>query len=214
MRAIIFDLDGTLWDASLPITEAWREVGRKYFGPSYELFHESVCSMMGKTMDEIGVMLTPKNGDLSRKDEFIAECFSCENAYLSKHPGILFPQEEEVLGRLKENYDLYIVSNCQWGYIDNFIAILSRPFIKDHMCWSDTEQEKAVTIKALLARHGIDPKDALYVGDTQKDKVAAERAGIEFIYANYGFEKTPLESKHVINDIVDLPLAVKSIFKD
>ena len=69
-----------------------------------------------------------------------------------------------------------------------------------------------MTIKALLDRHCIDKNDAIYVGDTQKDKVAALGAGIDFIYANYGFEKTPLDSHHVVNDIRDLPALIHKIF--
>jgi phosphoglycolate phosphatase len=44
---------------------------------------------------------------------------------------------------------------------------------------------KADNIKLVMERNGA--SEAIYVGDIQKDSDAAHKAGIECIYASYGF---------------------------
>ncbi len=169
--------------------------------------------MMGKTMDEIARLLAPENADPAAFSGFVHDSFSYECEYLSTHPGSLFPGELDVLKELSQKYDLYIVSNAQAGYIENFTAILPYPYIKDHMCWDDTKKEKAVTIQALMARHGIAKEDAVYVGDTSKDRDAAFGAGIPFIYCLFGFEKKPREDEPTLRAFQELPAALERIFK-
>ena len=213
MKSVIFDLDGTLWDASIPITEAWREVGRKYFGPDYQLSVEQVSSLMGKTMDEIAATLIPEGSAGLVIAPFVEECFRYENEYLADHPGAFYEREIEVLKELSAHYALYIVSNAQAGYIDNFVKVLPEPLILDHMCWSDTKKEKTVTIRALMDRHGIDPADAIYVGDTKKDREAALGAGIGFVYCRYGFEKAPQGDDVVAGSFPELSQAIEKAFR-
>lgn len=184
--ALIFDLDGTLWDASEQITESWRIVGRKYFGPSFQLDVETVRGYMGKTMKEIGAALTPEGKEGAGAKEFIDECFAYETVYLSDHPGVLFPGELETLNELKKDFDLFIASNCQAGYIETFLPLAPGIFT-DHKCWSDTHKDKEHTIRLLMDIHGLE--DAIYIGDTTKDETAARKAGIRFVHASYGFGK-------------------------
>jgi phosphoglycolate phosphatase len=81
---------------------------------------------------------------------------------------------------------LFIVSNCQCGYIECFLgANGGAPFITDHLCADDTKREKAENIRILVERYGL--KSPVLVGDTTSDSIAAEKAGIPFIYAKYGF---------------------------
>ena len=183
-KALIFDLDGTLWDASVPITEAWRIVGRKFFGENYSLTVDKVRSLMGKTMAEIAEALTPEGTKPNVASSFAEECFSYERDYLVNHPGKLFPHELETLHELAKDHHLFIVSNCQAGYIETFLPLAPGLFL-DHKCWSDTRKEKDVTIRLLMSLHHID--EAIYIGDTEKDEKASRAAGIKFVHAAYGF---------------------------
>ena len=62
-RALIFDLDGTLWDSAEPVAIAWSTAGRRYLGPSFNLTSEDVYREMGKTMDQIVADLIPDQDD-------------------------------------------------------------------------------------------------------------------------------------------------------
>ena len=185
LPALIFDLDGTLWDACKEIGEAWTIVGKKYFGDDYVVTLEMARSQMGKTMEEIANALMYSELPQDEKDKFIKEAFEYEIEYLKDNPGKLFGHELEVLCSLKDKgYPLYIVSNCQTGYIEKFLPLAPSLFI-DHMCWSDTGKPKNVTIRALMERNGIE--NAIYIGDTEKDEDAAHKAGLPFLHAAYGF---------------------------
>ena len=58
-------------------------------------------------------------------------------------------------------------------------------FIQGHLCFGDTGTEKGQTIRRLMQAHNI--TSAVYIGDTQGDLEAARQAGIDFVFAAYGF---------------------------
>ena len=81
---------------------------------------------------------------------------------------------------------MYIVSNCQDGYIESFLtAHLMSDFFKDTECWGRTFLPKSESNKILIERNNL--KNPVYVGDTAGDAKSAKDAGIDFIYAEYGF---------------------------
>ena len=204
--ALIFDLDGTLWDASVQVAESWNIVGRKYFGPDYFVSDEVVRGLMGKTMQEIAIALTPENANPEIINDFVDECFYFERVYLQDHPGIPFPGEIDALLDLKKDFDLYIVSNCQSGYIENFINIVPEGLFLGHRCWSDTQKEKHFTIRLLMDDYGIEK--AIYIGDTEKDETATHLAGLPFVFAAYGFgtAKSPEATIHSLSELKDVTL--------
>ncbi len=206
--ALIFDLDGTLWDATVPITESWLIVGRKYFGPGYQLDVETVKGLMGKTMKEIADCLTPKDARYEDIAPFVEECFRYEREYLVDHPGALFPNELDVLIALSRTYVLYIVSNCQAGYIENFTKLVPEGLFLGHRCWSDTKKEKQFTIRRLMEDYGI--REACYIGDTDKDESASHLAGIPFVFASYGFGES-FKPEAIATSFEDLPRAIAQL---
>ena len=210
-RALIFDLDGTLWDATFAIRDAWDEAGKRFFGPQYELTHDAVQGLMGKTMDEIANELIPQYADRELAQRFIDSCFQIEVDYLSKHPGALFPNEVPVLSELARDYDLYIVSNCQAGYIETFLPLVPKGLFKGHMCWSDTKLDKRFTLKALVERYGL--VECVYIGDTEKDERETHAAGLPFIYASYGFGGA-INPEGVASSFKELPPVVAKVFAD
>ena len=111
-----------------------------------------------------------------------------ENEYLSQHGGILYDGLEDVLKKLHQKFKLYIVSNCQDGYIQAFMkAHHMEAYFDDTECWGRTRVNKGINNKLLIERNGL--QCPVYVGDTQKDAQSAKEAGIDFIYAAYGFGK-------------------------
>jgi len=183
---IIFDLDGTLWDATKPIKEAWNIVlarhGELRRAPITE---QELAECMGLTMYKIAAKLFPdvqKNVQKSLMNEL---CLY-ENEYLAAHGGILYDGLKEVLEKLHEDFRLYIVSNCQDGYIQAFIkAHKLQGFFDDTECWGRTRVRKGVSNRILMQRNHLECP--VYVGDTIKDAESAKEAGIDFIYAAYGF---------------------------
>lgn len=182
---ILFDLDGTLWDSSYGVAEAWNIVLSRYPELGIAISVEDVRGCMGLPMDEIGKKLFPGLSPLLQK-KLMDECCVTENDYLAQHGGILYKGVEETLNKLHENHKLFIVSNCQDGYIECFLKahhLFDR--FDDFESWGRSGYKKAENNRLIMERNGL--KNAVYVGDTQMDADAAALAGLPFIFASYGF---------------------------
>lgn len=204
---IIFDLDGTLWDSSYQVGIAWNEVFKRN-GVGIELTPENMTIMMGRTVPEIGEALLPFIEQPRRRD-ILRQCCAEENRRLNAYGGSLYPGVIEVLQELSLKYSLFIVSNCEDGYIQSFLNYHhTNRLIKDIECIGRTGLEKAGNIKLIIERNGL--KKAVYIGDTLRDMHSAHEAGIPFIHAAYGFGSAP-EAEYSINSFSELPLLAESI---
>lgn len=185
MDSIIFDLDGTLWDSRKTVAAAWNAAIEQNSLLVEPLTLEDLKAMMGLQMQDIMKNLFPQYSE-SVRDELIKTCGDMECVYLNKSGGELYPQVEAVLGRLAERFPLYIVSNCQEGYIEAFLKFHQlEAYFLDFENPGRTGLSKGENIRLLMERNHL--KNPVYIGDTKGDKQAAEFAGIPFVFAAYGF---------------------------
>ena len=205
MTGLIFDMDGTLWDSSAKVAESWTQVLKKHPELSRQsVTRQEIQSWMGKTMENIAALMLPelaKDVQMSIMDE----CAGWENEALRKEGGILYPDLVETLSALAKRVPLFIVSNCQSGYIEAFLAYYGlESLFTDIECYGNTGREKSYSIRLLAERNGLD--HFWYVGDTQGDYDATAEAGGSFIFAAYGFgtvrEETPRIGK--FSDLVQM----------
>lgn len=183
--SIIFDLDGTLWSAIEGICKSWKTVLSKYPDIKKEITPADLESCMGLQIKEIGRKLFPElDEDFQMK--LLKEHCDTEQVILEKEGGNLYPKVEDTLKELAKKYKLFIVSNCQTGYIPCFFKAhkLDKYFI-DSECSGNTGLTKAENIKLVMKRNQL--LQPVYVGDTALDGASARDAGVPFIYARYGF---------------------------
>ena len=184
-KGIIFDMDGTLWDSSENVAISWTEKVRELGYDFPDITQQDVMSVMGLTMDRIADILF---GSLPREErmELLNSCCDNELKYLLKHGGVLYPDLEKTLIRLKKKYHLYIVSNCQSGYIETFLEHYGfGKHFDDIECYGNNLKGKGDNIALIVSRNGLDK--AWYVGDIQGDYDSTMEAGIDFIHSAYGF---------------------------
>lgn len=188
-KAVVFDLDGTLWDSRVEVAHCWENLGKKLFGDYFVMDADFVQRQMGKTMAQIKDCVRETYGlTFEQADEFEKHAFEAEVNHLSKHPGTIYNGVEQTITSLKKKgYKVFICSNCQKGYIETFLPLIKKNLFDDYICFGDTHAEKYVSILEILIRNKID--FAYYVGDTEMDKEAARKAHVLFIYAAYGFGK-------------------------
>lgn len=199
--SIIFDLDGTLWDSSKAVVDSFNEILKDCDDIERLITVEDMKSVMGMLLDDIAKKFWPYLTDERRK-EVQKACTNHEVKYLEKHGGILFNGLEETLKELNKKYKLFIVSNCQVGYIESFYKShgLERYF-SDYENPGRTGLPKGDNIRLVVERNNL--KSPVYVGDTNGDYLAARMAGVPFIHAKYGFGE--IEDKVIeINDIREL----------
>lgn len=189
MDSIIFDVDGTLWDSTESVAASWNKAIREHSSLNLTLEPVSLSRVFGKTMTEIADTLFPSLSADERM-KLLEVCFDEENRYLEDHPGILYPDVARTLKKLASRYPLYIVSNCQCGYIEVMLRTTRLgPYIKDHLCFGETQVPKGETIRKLIVKNRL--QSPVYVGDTQGDADSCKTAGIPFIFAEYGFGDVP-----------------------
>ena len=189
MDSIIFDVDGTIWDSTQSVADSWNKAIRKHSDLDLTLDPVSLSRVFGKTMTEIADALFPAL-DTEARMKLLDACYAEENRYLEDHPGLLYDGVAGTIRNLSLRYPLYIVSNCQCGYIEVMLKTSGlAPYIKDHLCFGETLRPKGETIRMLMKKNGL--KSPVYVGDTQGDADACKAAGIPFIFAEYGFGDVP-----------------------
>ena len=204
--AIIFDLDGTLWDSTGSICDIWNKVLENHTDISFRMTKEKSQQIMGKTMDDIGKFLFPELDDETIKS-ITDELSSVEIRHLAENGAVLYDGLEDILKKLRSDHKLYIVSNCQDGYIQAFLhAHKLEQYFDDIEMHGRTGLDKGRNIKLIMKRNNID--SAVYVGDTSSDEKAARFAGIPFIYSKYGFGKA-VSPDAAISNISELPECIE-----
>lgn len=209
-KGIIFDVDGTLWDSSEAVANAWNLALANHPELARRVTQEEIRGLMGQTMDVIYERLFPGASE-TLKQKLTGECRQFELKLIAEGDGIrLFPQEEETLSALAAEYPLYIVSNCRNGYIEALLSYTGYgPFFADFECFGRTGKLKADNIRLLAGRAGL--KKALYVGDTQLDFDSSAQAGVPFLHAAYGFGSVP-EAQHSVSAFAELGYVIPEIF--
>ncbi len=181
-KGLIFDLDGTLWSAIDTTLPVWNST-LKGLNLDKEISYEEMCNYMGKTLEQIADICLP---NVPNRLSIMQKCCDNEHNVLKNKGGVLYPQLEETLSSLKENYHLYIVSNCGYGYIENFLDFHKlNSYFEDFEMAGRTGKCKGENIKMIIERNNLDR--AIYIGDTQGDCDGAAIAGIPFVFAEYGF---------------------------
>lgn len=202
MDSIIFDLDGTLWDSRKEVCLAWNETIKAHNIKRNEITIDDMTSTMGMLLIDIGKKLFPELSD-EALHKLLSDCCHRENEYLTENGAVLFDNLESVLEQLSKKYKLFIVSNCNDGYIESFFAYHKlEKYFTDIECPGRTGLNKAENTKLIIKRNNL--KSPIYVGDTQGDCNSAKAAGVPFVYAKYGFGKDVEGYDYVIDKIEDL----------
>lgn len=185
MKALIFDVDGTLWDSTPVVAKAWNAALEEYTDWDLRVTADLLKTQFGKPMSEIAKAIFPDCSDEER-DYVSGKCMDNQNPFLLKEKPALYEGVVETIKDLYGKYKLIIVSNCHSGYIETLMDIAGiRDYISDFTCPPYTGKYKADNIRLVMERGGIN--EAYYVGDTVMDMTACKEADVPFIFCRYGF---------------------------
>lgn len=185
--SIIFDLDGTLWDSSANVVVAWQKAKEQVDYIKEDFTRPIIHSITGMTYKAIFETLLPYLNE-EQREEFKNLAGKHELEILYEKGGDLYPGLEDALQQLSRHYKLFIVSNCQSGYIEVFFKISGfEHYFIGHQCYGTKNQPKAENIRDIINDHNL--QAPVYIGDTMGDYNAATKAGVPFIFVDYGFGK-------------------------
>ncbi len=185
--SLIFDMDGTLWDAVDTYAESWNLVF-KDLDIDITVKRDELAKMVGWEGKKVISVLMPDFDDAKRQ-----EIYNLVNEkrrdMLPQYGGILYDGVKEGLKQLATKYDLFILSNCAKGIIRLFIDWAGiDEHIKDEIAHGINFMPKQHNIKLLMEKHNL--KNPVYVGDTAGDGEQSRLAGIPFVFVSYGFGDT------------------------
>lgn len=207
MDGIILDVDGTLWDSTPIVARAWTRAVREMGCEDMTVTADMLKKLFGRTMTVIADMMLPQL-EPEKRYEIMKLCCVYEHEDLESDPcNICYPGVIETIKTLSEKVKVFIVSNCQCGYIELFLEKTGLgPYVTDLECYGNTLKNKGTNIRLLMERNGL--CNPIYVGDTQGDCDASKEAGVPFVFTEYGFGEVD-EKAEVISEFSQLLQFVK-----
>lgn len=183
--AIIFDMDGTLWDAVSTYAKAWNE----YFnneGKEQSIDPEMLRSLMGVEERIVLRKILPHLEEHERLVAYREKVIPLIYHWVERDGGQLYEGVAQGLERLSKRYKLFIVSNCPEKLIHYFMDWSGvHPWITGSMAHGQNFCSKSDNILLVKDKYGL--KNPIYVGDTDSDRRHSENVPVPFFYMEYGF---------------------------
>ena len=182
--SLIFDMDGTLWDAVQTYTDAWNlffernEMARR-------TSKEELNGLMGMEEAQFLTIMLPEFSPDIRKIHY-EKIVDLQYELIDQQGGYIYEGVLEGLDLLSKKYPLFIVSNCPEHTIEHFMRFAGiQELIVDSLAHGQNHRPKHENIRELIRRHAL--KKALYIGDTEGDRIQSEKASVPFVFMEYGF---------------------------
>jgi N-acetyl-D-muramate 6-phosphate phosphatase len=187
IRAVLFDLDGTLLDTARDFMNALNELRAEENLPplSYEKVRCQV-SHGGHALVRLSFGTLPPD----EHEAMWKRLLTIYSGQLARHT-CLFEGGDEMLGELERR-------GLHWGIVTNKPGWLTVPLLEQvnlhkrarAVVSGDTFPERKPHPRPLLhaaAQLGVAPEHCVYVGDAERDMQAAQAAGMYALVAGFGY---------------------------
>ncbi len=197
IRAVLFDLDGTLIDSAPDLGDAADKMRTDRGLPSLpEEMYRPMAGAGARGMLKVAFGITPEHADYdAMREEFFV---NYERAMTVRT--YVFDGVQEVIQSLRQR-------DLLWGVVTNKMARFTDPLTQAMPLFAtastivsgDTTPHAKLHPEPMFEaarRLGLAPELCLYVGDDERDIVAGRAAGMRTVAASYGYlgEKTNIES--------------------
>ncbi len=182
--SLIFDMDGTLWNATESYARIWNATCRD-FGIEANFKGADLEHYMGMSIESIMRHLLGKDLTVEHS-EFLNRLSEKEDLMMPSLGGVLYPGVKECLEKLHGKYRLLMLSNCSSRGLVNFVNYTATGHLFDGLLTQgERPVSKAENLRYMAGKYSL--KSPAYVGDTQADCDQAHEADVPFVYAAWGF---------------------------
>ena len=188
IKAVLFDLDGTLADTAPDLRYAINRMREARGLPPLPLaVTRPVTSLGARGMLGVGLNVTPEHPDYhALRDEFLG--IYADNLCRETR---LFPGMDELLAELERRA-------VPWGVVTNKAERYTHPLLEllgvheraACIIGGDTTgriKPDPASLLAASARIGIAPPHCIYLGDDRRDIEAGRAAGMQVVIAKFGY---------------------------
>ena len=211
IQILLFDLDGTIVDTILDITNALnfalqsRGMRELSVDETKALVGEGITRLIEKVLGE-------QNKQFG--EELKRTFLSFYTDHLIDHSSV-YPDVGETLDRLAD-YRKAVISNKREYQSSEILSRLNLRRYFDIVAGSDTTPERkpsAVPLLHVIRKFGALPEAAVMIGDSTFDIEAGKRAGVKTVAVTYGYQdRSVLESAdYLIDRFSELPAVLDII---
>ena len=183
--AIIFDIDGTLWNASSASAKGWN-LGLASMDIHRNVTAEQVRSVSGHPYERCIDILLP--GQREKHPGLLETLNDCETRVVTNDGGEFYHGVIEGVIRLAYDYRVFLVSNCQEWYLKLFLHFSRLGSVLSGVdCHGMSGLPKNEMLLRMTRDYSL--QKPVYIGDTATDEKATALAGIPYIHVAWGFGK-------------------------
>lgn len=218
-KAIVFDLDGTLIDSAPDLHAALNRLleaaglAALTLDDVKTMIGDGVKVLVGKAFSAAGMSLG--DDELAAKCEDFLEDYEGNGAVLTRP----YPHVAETLNRLQDDgLSLAVCTNKPEKATLGILDELGLGGFFDVVVGGDSldgvRKPDPRPLLAVLERLGVEPDEAVMVGDSENDVAAADGADVPVIAVSYGYAKRPpaaLGAALVIDGLGELPQALRRL---
>lgn len=188
IKAVLFDLDGTLVDTAPDLGYALNLQREKHgLSPISDALIRPIASHGSKGLLKLGFDITPEDDQfISMRDEYL----ELYQQVFTRQP-LLFPGMAIVLNTLESN-------KVPWGIVTNKPSRFTVPLTKSMgldqravaiVSGDDAPQPKPSpqTLYMACEKMNVEPSECLYIGDAARDIEAGKNAGMKTVIALFGY---------------------------
>ncbi|OHB50465.1 MAG: hypothetical protein A2106_05640 [Planctomycetes bacterium GWF2_40_8] len=190
IKAIIFDLDDTLYDCSGTLVLKSKKLASKIISKAIKCSEAEALRLQLELEERLG----PK-ADISREianlynlpEEFCREISNTINT-LEVEDAILFPDAIDAINELKRiGYKLFLVTLGKKEWQERKIKVLGLENVFDEIIITDNPLGKEKCFKEILIKYNLVPEHVLCVGDKIKDEIeVGKRLGMSTALMKHG----------------------------
>jgi len=215
-KTVIFDMDGVLINSSLIYAHVIQHAfGRRGYNLPIDVIVARIIPHVEKWVDAVFPENAAKNGILNEITEEVRENVAKSSSDVQYQKNL-----EKILDELSKGNELFLITNSGSKLTGKVLERNNlKRFFKRIITSDDGMGTKEKAITHIIHGNGLEGKDVVYIGDTERDVKSAREAGCKVIilYTPFSWDYGKLEAiknaepDMIIESLDDLNRALKEV---